>query len=96
MSHFSKVNSTSGNRRSYDSGSDDADGRILQNQIPDDQNMTVELCVQNCAAQNFTVAGLEFSSRFILFHRLEQIIDAQCNAQHNVVSIGFRMVNGEW
>jgi len=56
--------------------------------------MTVELCVQDCAAQNFTVAGLEFSSRFFLFHRLKQIIDEQRNAQHNVVSIGFRMVNG--
>lgn len=45
--------------------SDNANGRILENQMPDNQSMTVELCVQICAAQNFTVAGLEYASKFI-------------------------------
>jgi len=53
-------------------GSDNANGRILQNQIPDDQNMTAELCVETCAAQNFTVAGLEFSSGSLLFRILSR------------------------
>lgn len=44
--------------------SDNAHGRILQTQLPDSQTMTVETCVQACAAQNFTVAGLEFASKF--------------------------------
>ncbi|KAF5348257.1 hypothetical protein D9756_010540 [Leucocoprinus leucothites] len=42
---------------------DNAHGRILQNQIPDTQTMTVESCIHACAAQNFTVAGLEFSTQ---------------------------------
>ncbi|KAF9448413.1 copper radical oxidase [Macrolepiota fuliginosa MF-IS2] len=42
---------------------DNTNGRILQNQIPDTPTMTVETCVQACAAQNFTVAGLEFSTQ---------------------------------
>jgi hypothetical protein len=29
--------------------------------------MTVETCVQACNAQNFTVAGLEFSSTFFSY-----------------------------
>jgi len=64
------VSDMSKNCRWCDTGSDNANGRILQNQIPDDQNMTVELCVETCAAQNFTVAGLEFSSESFLFRIL--------------------------
>jgi hypothetical protein len=47
--------------------SDNAHGRILQTQIPDSQTMTVGACVQTCEGQNFTVAGLEFASEFLVF-----------------------------
>ena len=40
--------------------SDNANGRIMANQNPDDQGLTVESCVASCTSQNFTLAGLEF------------------------------------
>ncbi|KAI0052846.1 copper radical oxidase [Auriscalpium vulgare] len=40
---------------------DNAFGRIFSTELPDNQNVTVESCVQSCASQNFTLAGLEFS-----------------------------------
>jgi hypothetical protein len=30
-------------------------------ELPDNQNLTVESCIDSCIAQNFTAAGLEFS-----------------------------------
>ncbi|KAI0294118.1 galactose oxidase [Multifurca ochricompacta] len=39
---------------------DNAHGRVFQNELPDNQNLTVESCVASCAGQNFTLAGLEF------------------------------------
>ena len=40
---------------------DNAHGRVLVDEIPDNVNMTVETCVGLCDAANFTVAGLEFA-----------------------------------
>lgn len=47
--------------------SDNAHGRILETEFTDSPTMTVETCVQACNAQNFTVAGLEFSSTFFSY-----------------------------
>ncbi|KAF8577851.1 copper radical oxidase [Ramaria rubella] len=40
---------------------DDAFGRVLSDELPDNANTTVELCVETCSAANFTVAGIEFA-----------------------------------
>jgi hypothetical protein len=40
---------------------DNAHGRVLSDEIPDNANMTVETCVGICNAANFTVAGIEFA-----------------------------------
>ncbi|GJJ13871.1 hypothetical protein Clacol_008128 [Clathrus columnatus] len=40
---------------------DNAFGRVLVDEIPDNANLTVEECVSTCAAANFTIAGLEFA-----------------------------------
>ncbi|KAJ8496398.1 hypothetical protein ONZ51_g1161 [Trametes cubensis] len=40
---------------------DNAFGRIMMTQLPDNQNVTVQSCIASCDAQNFTLAGLEFS-----------------------------------
>jgi len=62
---------------------DNAHGRILQTQLPDSQTLTVESCIQACAAQNFTVAGLEFSTQCFCGPNLVAgaVIspDSQCN-----------------
>ncbi|KAH9927682.1 copper radical oxidase [Fomitopsis serialis] len=40
---------------------DNAYGRAISTELPDNSNLTVESCIANCTAQNFTVAGLEYS-----------------------------------
>ncbi|KAH9896068.1 hypothetical protein C8Q73DRAFT_463729 [Cubamyces lactineus] len=40
---------------------DNAFGRIMSSQLPDNQNVTVQSCIASCEAQNFTLAGLEYS-----------------------------------
>jgi len=40
---------------------DNANGRVLQTELPDNQALTVENCIASCSAQGFTLAGLEFS-----------------------------------
>ncbi|KAI0697984.1 copper radical oxidase [Cytidiella melzeri] len=39
---------------------DNAFGRIFNTEIPDNQNLTIQGCVETCVSQNFTVAGTEF------------------------------------
>ncbi|KAJ7017911.1 copper radical oxidase [Mycena alexandri] len=39
---------------------DNAHGRIVTNQQPDNAQLTIESCVQTCSTQNFTVAAAEF------------------------------------
>ncbi|KAJ7785161.1 galactose oxidase [Mycena maculata] len=41
---------------------DNAFGRVLSTEI-DDVNLTMEVCVTDCAAQNFTIAGGEFGTQ---------------------------------
>ncbi|KAF7333204.1 hypothetical protein MVEN_02386300 [Mycena venus] len=42
---------------------DNAHGRIVANQQPDNAQLTIESCVKTCSAQNFTVAAAEFSTQ---------------------------------
>ncbi|KLO11660.1 galactose oxidase [Schizopora paradoxa] len=53
---------------------DNANGRILGNEQPDNNNLTVESCVDFCNSQNFTLAGMEFS--------------VQCFCDNNVINGG--------
>ncbi|KIY43224.1 copper radical oxidase [Fistulina hepatica ATCC 64428] len=41
---------------------DNAYGRVLPTSITPSENMTVDLCVADCAAQNFTLIGVEYST----------------------------------
>ena len=42
--------------------SDNAFGRVFTDiDIPGNPNNTVEICIETCISQNFTVAGTEFS-----------------------------------
>ncbi|ETN45954.1 uncharacterized protein HMPREF1541_00136 [Cyphellophora europaea CBS 101466] len=42
---------------------DNANGRILMNELPDNDALTIENCVQTCASQGMTVVGLEYSKQ---------------------------------
>lgn len=46
---------------SYGCWVDGVNGRILSYQAPDDPDLTLESCVQLCAARNNTIAGAEYS-----------------------------------
>ena len=39
---------------------DNANGRVLGNEY-DNNNITVEACIANCASENYTIAGIEYS-----------------------------------
>ena len=41
---------------------DNVNGRILGNEL-DSASTTVESCIANCASQNFTIAGIEYSTQ---------------------------------
>lgn len=45
--------------------SDNAFGRVFGVQDNVTPNQTVEACIAKCAGRNFTIAGLEFSSRYL-------------------------------
>ncbi|KAL5480284.1 hypothetical protein ACEPAI_1554 [Sanghuangporus weigelae] len=53
---------------------DNAHGRILGTQQPDNSALTVESCVDFCQSQNFTLAGMEFG--------------VQCFCDNNVINGG--------
>lgn len=40
---------------------DNANGRVFANEDPDNSALTVESCINSCASQGFSVAGMEFS-----------------------------------
>ncbi|KAH9946755.1 hypothetical protein B0H21DRAFT_388973 [Amylocystis lapponica] len=40
---------------------DNAYGRVMANELPDYDDLTVLSCIQNCTSQNYTIAGLEYS-----------------------------------
>ncbi|KAJ7280578.1 hypothetical protein C8J57DRAFT_1711667 [Mycena rebaudengoi] len=62
---------------------DNAHGRILANEQPDNTNLTMELCVDICAAQNFTIAAGEFSRQCFcgdeLVNGAEPADESDCN-----------------
>ena len=42
---------------------DNAHGRVLPMQLPDNSSLTVEFCVQSCYGQGYSVAGMEYSTQ---------------------------------
>lgn len=44
--------------------SDNANGRVFANELPDNSALTVESCINSCASQGFSVAGMEYSGTF--------------------------------
>ncbi|KAH9987623.1 copper radical oxidase [Russula compacta] len=62
---------------------DNANGRILQTELPDNQALTVENCIASCSSQNFSLAGLEFSIQCFCGNDLVEgaviVPDSQCN-----------------
>ena len=42
---------------------DNAHGRVLPFQLPDNSSLTVESCVQSCYGQGYSVAGMEYSTQ---------------------------------
>ena len=40
---------------------DNANGRILENQQPDDDTLTIESCISTCKGLGYSVAGAEYS-----------------------------------
>lgn len=45
---------------------DNAHGRIFPVEIPDNNALTVESCVNTCKGQNYTVAGMEYAGTYSL------------------------------
>ena len=50
-----------------DPSSDNANGRIFEFNIGGSSTNTVENCVSRCAAQNYTVAGMEYAVRMLAY-----------------------------
>ncbi|THG96101.1 hypothetical protein EW026_g5677 [Hermanssonia centrifuga] len=42
---------------------DGAFGRVISDELPDNQNLTIGSCIQSCDSQNFTLAGIEFADQ---------------------------------
>lgn len=42
---------------------DNAHGRVMPFQLPDNSSLTVESCVQSCYGQGYSVAGMEYSTQ---------------------------------
>lgn len=55
---------------------DGVNGRILNKQLPDDPNLTLESCAKGCSDQGFTIAGAEYSR--------------QCFCGNNIVNGGVK------
>ncbi|KAI0925387.1 hypothetical protein AcV7_005644 [Taiwanofungus camphoratus] len=62
---------------------DNAYGRVMSNELPDNQNLTVESCIANCTAENYTLAGLEYSVQCFctdtLVNGAVQAAESDCN-----------------
>jgi hypothetical protein len=54
---------------------DNANGRVFQTELPDNQALTVQSCITSCSAQDFTLAGLEFGVQCCTFDRRRRSID---------------------
>jgi hypothetical protein len=54
---------------------DGANGRIMQNQQADNQQLTVQSCIATCSGLGYTVAGLEYGVQwFVVFKMIFQIL----------------------
>lgn len=66
---MSVLGETDSQRAQLSCHSDNGFGRIIELEAFDQPNTTVDSCVDSCQAQNFSLAGLEFSvSLFIFIH----------------------------
>lgn len=69
--------------------SDNAFGRVLSDEIPDNANLTVEECVSTCDSANFTIAGMEFSVQCCMF------LNISCIHYDNIILVcGNEIING--
>lgn len=41
--------------------SDNAHGRVFANELPDNNQVTVQSCISSCSSQGYSLAGLEYS-----------------------------------
>ncbi|RFU73805.1 wsc domain-containing, partial [Trichoderma arundinaceum] len=55
---------------------DGVNGRILNTQLPDDADLTLESCAQSCSSKGYTIAGAEYSK--------------QCFCGNNIVNGGVK------
>lgn len=58
-------------------------GRSLQHQQPDSQTNSVEVCVNLCKSQGYTVAGMEFGTKdpflhVVMFHSVALSLGYSC------------------
>jgi hypothetical protein len=47
---------------------DNANGRVFQTELPDNQALTIESCIASCASQDFTLAGAEYGVQCCTCH----------------------------
>lgn len=47
---------------------DNANGRIMTNQQNDNQQLTIEPCVQTCSGMGYSVAGMEYGVQWSVEH----------------------------
>ncbi len=56
---------------------DGAFGRVISDELPDNQNLTIGSCIQSCDSQNFTLAGIEFAGKdstdYVFEHTLKLV-----------------------
>ncbi|KAF2258383.1 hypothetical protein CC78DRAFT_587230 [Lojkania enalia] len=62
---------------------DNVFGRIMSTQLPDDPDLTVELCVSRCSAQGYSVAGMQFARQCfcdnVLRNAATSAPESECN-----------------
>ncbi|KAH9979503.1 copper radical oxidase [Lactifluus volemus] len=67
---------------------DNANGRILQTELPDNQALTVQNCIASCASQNFPLAGLESSVQCFCGNELVEGAVLASNSNCNMACSG--------
>jgi hypothetical protein len=69
---------------------DNANGRIFSYQAPDNQNLTVELCVSQCDKLGYSISGVEYGSchRMLLVevHLAHVLSGVQCFCGNSLVN----------
>jgi hypothetical protein len=80
---------------------DGVDGRILNNQQPDNQALTQQSCVKACAAAGYTIAGMEYSVQcfcdvswlfrsfvtLLIFKRMQSIMEVSLQLPRAIAAI---------